>query len=84
MHARKSHPLDKTIIKLMQQNRGLIKKEAEALLKKEVYRLSSDEILKVKTYAEHFGLNSQKQLLNEILDLRREALLSKLSSQQAT
>lgn len=76
--ARKSHPLDRTIIKLMQQNRGLIKKEAEALLKKEVYRLNPDEIQKVKTYTEHFGLNSQEQLLNEILDLRRDALISKL------
>ncbi len=79
----KSHPLDKTIIKLMQQNQGLIKKEAQARLKKEVYRLNSDEIQKVKTYTEHFGLNSQEQLLNEILDLRREALLSKISSQQS-
>ncbi len=78
--ARKSHPLDKTIITLMQQHRGLIKKEAEALLKEEVYRLSSDEIQKVKTYTEHFGLHSQEQLLSEILDLRREALLSKLTS----
>ncbi len=78
--ARKSHPLDKTIIKLFQQHRGLIKKEAESLLKREVYRLNSDEIRKVKTYSEHFGLHSQQQLLNEILDLRREALISKLSA----
>ncbi len=77
--ARKSHPLDRTIIKLLQQNRGLLKKEAEAQLKKEVYRLNSDEIQKVKTYTEHFGLNSQEQLLNEILDLRREDLISRLS-----
>ncbi len=77
--ARKSHPLDKTIIKLMQEHKGLIKKEAEAILKQEVYRLNTNEIQKVKTYTEHFGLNSQEQLLNEILDLRREALISKLS-----
>ena len=77
---RKSHPLDKKIIKLMQQQKGLIKKEAEALLKKEVYRLSSNEIQKVKTYTEHFGLHCQEQLLSEILDLRREALLCKLYS----
>ena len=40
----------------------------------------NDEVKKVKTYAEHFGLNSQEQLLNEIHDLRRETLISRLSS----
>ncbi len=78
--SRKPHPLDKKIIKLMQENRGLIKKEAQTLLKQEVYKLNSEEVKKVKTYAEHFGLNSQEQLLNEIHDLRRENLISQLSA----
>lgn len=76
---RESHPLDTRIIKLMQEKRGLLKKEAKAVLKQQVYRLNPDEIQKVKLYSEHFGLNSQQQLLSEILDLRREALISQLS-----
>lgn len=76
---RESHPLDTRIIKLMQEKQGLLKKEAKAVLKQEVYRLNPDEIQKVKLYSEHFGLNSQQQLLSEILDLRREALISQLS-----
>ncbi|MEZ9324190.1 hypothetical protein AB4149_04925 [Vibrio cyclitrophicus] len=77
--SKKSHPLDKKIIKLMQEKRGLLKKEAQTLLKQEVYKLNCEEVKKVRTYAEHFGLNSQEQLLAEIHDLRREALMAQLS-----
>lgn len=78
--SRKLHPLDTKIIKLMQEKRGLLKKEAQTLLKQEVYKLSFEEVNKVKVYAEHFGLSSQTQLLNEIHDLRREALVAQLSA----
>lgn len=77
--SKKSHPLDMKIIKLMQEKRGLLKKEAQTLLKQEVYKLNCEEVKKVKTYAEHFGLSSQEQLLAEIHDLRREALMAQLS-----
>lgn len=45
--ARAVNPTDETIIKLLQEQ-GLIRSEAEARLKKEVYRLQPNEIEKVK------------------------------------
>lgn len=78
--ARKFTQLDKIIIGLL-QNKGLIKKEAEARLKQEVYQLQPEEIVKIKNYDTHFGIGAKDKLIQEILDLRREALFCKLSSQ---
>ncbi|KIP71760.1 hypothetical protein [Vibrio jasicida] len=72
---------DEAIIKLL-QSQGLIKSEAEARLKKDVYRLHPSEIEKVKNYAQHFGISAKKKLIDEILDLRREALIKKISRQE--
>ncbi|ACY52047.1 hypothetical protein ND926_06035 [Vibrio diabolicus] len=74
--ARAVNPIDETIIKLL-QDQGLIRSEAEARLKKEVYRLQPNEIEKVKNYAQHFGINAKEKLIDEILELRREALIKK-------
>ncbi len=78
--ARAIHDFDVLIIELLQQQ-GFIKKEAEALLKNEVYRLEAEEIQKIKNYATHFGLPAKEKLIQEILDLRRETLFNKLSKQ---
>ncbi|EJN6826338.1 hypothetical protein NPU43_000193 [Vibrio cidicii] len=75
---KKFNPSDSTIIKLLQQ-RGLIKSEAVARLKQDVYRLHPEEVTKVKNYAEHFGIHAKEKLIDEILDLRREALIHRLS-----
>lgn len=75
---KKFNPSDSTIIKLLQQ-RGLIKSEAVAKLKQDVYRLHPEEVTKVKNYAEHFGIHAKEKLIDEILDLRREALIHRLS-----
>ncbi|SJL84226.1 hypothetical protein VPAL9027_02208 [Vibrio palustris] len=72
--------VDKAIIKLLQQQ-GLIKKEAEARLKQEVYKLSADEVAKIKNYAMHFGLRAQDTFIAEVLELRREAMYHRLTSQ---
>ena len=77
------NPADEVIIKLL-QNQGLIKSEAEACLKDEVYRLHPHEIEKVKNYDQHFGINAKEKLIDEILDLRREALIKKISRPEAT
>ncbi len=69
---------DKVIIKLL-QSQGSTKKEAEAYIKKEVYQLQPDEVAKIKNYATHFGINAKDRLIQEILDLRRERVLAKLS-----
>ncbi|ELA7829920.1 hypothetical protein Q6U52_000057 [Vibrio alginolyticus] len=74
--ARAVNPTDETIIKLLQEQ-GLIRSEAEARLKREVYRLQPNEIAKVKNYAQHFGINAKEKLIDEILDLRREALMKR-------
>ena len=71
------HNLDQAIIKLLQQQ-GLIKKEAEARLKQEVYKLDASEVAKIKNYTTHFGLRSQDVMINEILELRREAMYNRL------
>jgi len=78
MMARVTHDFDVLIIELLQQQ-GFIKKEAEAYLKNEVYRLEPEEIQKIKNYAKHFGLSAKEKLIQEILDLRRETLFNKLS-----
>ena len=75
-------PADEVIIKLLQKQ-GLIKSEAEACLKDEVYRLHPHEIEKVKNYDQHFGINAKEKLIDEILDLRREALIKKISRPEA-
>lgn len=68
---------DLTIIKLLQQQ-GLVKSEAQRHLKQHVYRLSPDEVTKIKNYAYHFGIQAQQSLIDEILDLRRELLIASL------
>ena len=67
--SRAVNPADEVIIKLL-QNQGLIKSEAEARLKDEVYRLHPHEIEKVKNYDQHFGINAKERLIDEILDLK--------------
>ncbi|EDL66796.1 hypothetical protein [Vibrio campbellii] len=81
--SRAVNPADEVIIKLL-QNQGLIKSEAEVRLKDEVYRLHPHEIEKVKNYDQHFGINAKERLIDEILDLRREALIKKISRPEAT
>jgi DNA-binding PadR family transcriptional regulator len=76
--ARAVNPADKAIIKLLQEH-GLIKSEAEARLKRDIYRLQPSDIEKVKNYAQHFGLHAKEQLIDEILELRRESLMAKLT-----
>jgi len=76
--ARAAHDIDILIIELLQAQ-GLIKKEAQAILKREVYQLEQDEIDKIKNYATHFGITAKEKLIQEILDLRRETLFNKLS-----
>jgi hypothetical protein len=73
------HPLDQQIIVLLQSH-GLIKSEAKARLKKEVYKLLPSEIQKVDNYTTHFGLHNKQQLIDEILNIRRENMLLKLSA----
>ncbi|MGR2666583.1 hypothetical protein [Vibrio campbellii] len=80
--SRAVNPADEVIIKLL-QNQGLIKSEAEVRLKDEVYRLHPHEIEKVKNYDQHFGINAKERLIDEILDLRREALIKKISRPEA-
>ncbi|MDC0611762.1 hypothetical protein OAP63_13585 [Vibrio sp.] len=73
------HPLDKSLIKLL-QNRGQTKREAEEYIKKHVYKLGSDEVAKIKNYNAHFGLHAKEKLIEEILELRRESLIKRLES----
>ncbi|MEH0690974.1 hypothetical protein H4F05_09475 [Vibrio cholerae] len=75
---RTPHPADMEIIKLLQQQ-GCIKSEAMQRLKREVYQLQPEEISKVKNYADHFGLRAKEQLIDEILELRRDELLTQLA-----
>ncbi|GAL26497.1 hypothetical protein JCM19239_5332 [Vibrio variabilis] len=72
------HPTDATIVRLLQQQ-GCIKSEARQRLKRDVYQLDKDQISKVQNYAEHFGINAKEKLIDEILDLRRERLITHLS-----
>ncbi|GAL13531.1 hypothetical protein JCM19233_4536 [Vibrio astriarenae] len=53
--------------------------KAEQCLKRDVYQLKADEICKVKNYATHFGLEAKQKLIDEILELRREAMIARLS-----
>ncbi|NVD08721.1 hypothetical protein FCU94_17885 [Vibrio sp. JPW-9-11-11] len=76
---RKIAPKDQKIICLMQKQ-GLIKREAQQLLKKQVYKLSKSEVDKVNNYAHHFGFSVKEKFIEEILDLRRDALLEKYQS----
>ncbi|EOX4428320.1 hypothetical protein ACLVXC_002440 [Vibrio alginolyticus] len=73
---RKAHEKDQQIIRLMQKQ-GLIKKEAQELIKENIYRLSKNDVTKVNSYAQHFGLTAKENLIDEILELRRESLLEK-------
>lgn len=77
----KIHPKDEKIVQLLQQQ-GLIKSEVKTRLKSEVYRLQTDEIVKINNYAEHFGLSAKQKLIDEILDLRRENMISRLTRVQ--
>ena len=72
------HPQDVEIITLLQHH-GMIKSEANAYLKQEVYRLKSAEITKINNYTTHFSLQTKQQLIDEILTLRRETLLRALT-----
>ncbi|GAB2651487.1 hypothetical protein GCM10026988_20170 [Vibrio panuliri] len=74
-----THPKDQKIIRLLQQN-GLIKNEARQRLKQEVYSLDRNEIQKIQRYSKHFGLNAKQKMINEILDIRRDTMLGKLSA----
>lgn len=74
------HPLDLKIITLLQHH-GMIKSEAKAHLKNEVYRLEHEDVEKINKYTLHFGLQTKQQLIDEILNLRREKLLSLLNGQ---
>ncbi len=76
--ARTTHSIDRVIIQLLQR-RGYIKKEAEAYLRREVYQLQPEEVAKIKNYSEHFGLKAKDKIIQEILELRREALFCRLS-----
>ncbi|MDR9831484.1 hypothetical protein RCJ22_38505 [Vibrio sp. FNV 38] len=76
--ARAINKTDKTIIQLLQK-KGFVKSEAERYLKRDVYKLQADEVTKIKNYATHFGINAKQKLIDEILELRRDALLSRLS-----
>ncbi len=75
------HPLDHKIIALLQQ-RGMIKSEAKARLKKQVYKLQASEVNQINNYSNHFGLNAKQKLIDEILDIRREAMISSLTSEK--
>ena len=77
---RKLSELDDVIIKNLQDN-GFIKSEAEAYLKRNVYKLEKHEVDTIKNYAEHFGLNAKERIIEDILELRREARMLKLISQ---
>ncbi|NOJ25634.1 hypothetical protein [Vibrio coralliilyticus] len=79
---RKLSELDDVIIKNLQDN-GFIKSEAEAYLKRNVYKLEKHEVDTIKNYTEHFGLNAKERIIEDILELRREALMLKLISQPA-
>lgn len=71
------HPLDDKIIALLQHG-GMIKSEAKSKLKKDVYKLEALEIQQIINYSTHFGLNAKQKLIDEILEIRRETLLSRL------
>ncbi|WP_261904456.1 hypothetical protein [Vibrio fortis] len=75
------HPLDHKIITLLQQ-RGMIKSEAKTRLKKQVYKLQASEVNQINNYSNHFGLNAKQKLIDEILDIRREAMISSLTSEK--
>ena len=79
--SREVNPADEVIIKLL-QSQGLIKSEAEARLKDEVYRLHPQEIEMVKNYDQHFGSNAKEKLIDEILNLRRKILIKEISRSQ--
>ncbi|MDN2482860.1 hypothetical protein [Vibrio agarivorans] len=76
--ARAVNPADKMIIQLLQRQ-GYIKSEAEKCLKRDVYQLKADEVAKVKNYATHFGIQAKQKIIDEILELRREALIGRLN-----
>ncbi|MEZ9710662.1 hypothetical protein AB4254_18465 [Vibrio breoganii] len=76
---KKKHPLDTQIIQLLQQQ-GLIKSEANARLKQEVYQLKSEEISKIHNYANHFSMKAKSTMIEEILEVRREAMISSISN----
>lgn len=71
------HPSDAIVIRMLQQ-RGYVMSEAKARLKKDVYQLDAGQVQKVKNYVEHFGIHAKDKLIEEILDLRRERLISHL------
>ncbi|WP_425666928.1 hypothetical protein ACPUEJ_19615 [Vibrio tubiashii] len=78
--AKRTHELDEVIISELQSH-GYIKSEAEAYLKRNVYNLNKSEVATIKNYAEHFGLSAKEKLIEDILELRREKILVKLTVQ---
>ncbi len=78
--AKKTHPLDRIIIQLL-QFQGLIKKEAEAQIQSEVYQLTYSEVVQIKQHALHFGEGAKERLIDELLEKRREALFLKVQNQ---
>ncbi|MBB1463581.1 hypothetical protein H5300_09630 [Vibrio sp. SG41-7] len=73
------HPLDDKIVALL-QNSGMIKSEAKSQLKMHVYKLEPSEIKQINNYSRHFGLNTKQKLIDEILDIRRDTMIAKLTS----
>lgn len=80
---KKKHPLDTQIIQLLQQQ-GLIKSEASARLKQEVYQLKAEEVSKIHHYVNHFGMKAKGTMIEEILEVRREAMISSISNSSLT
>lgn len=81
--AKLTNPIDKKIVSLLQQQ-GLIKSEAKSALKRNVYKMAPCDVEKIQNYTTHFGLDAKETLIEEILQLRREKFMSRISEDQLT